>query len=100
MPTALESIEGGPYPLAQPAVAESGQEHVLERVSRMACPKHARLTAIEHDAAVEQDDLGADGAGEVQILGCDEDSAAASGEGGERLAEHHDRLGVERRSRL
>jgi hypothetical protein len=34
----------------------------------MACPKHARLTAIEHDAAVEQDDLGADGAGEVQIL--------------------------------
>ena len=49
---------------------------------------------------MEEDDLVTDGACEVQVLGREEHPAAARREGRDGLAEHDDRLGVERRRRL
>ena len=72
--------------------------------SREAAPwrarKRARLAAVDHDAAMEQHDLVAGGAREVQILGREQDAASARGECRNGLAEDDDRLRVERRRGL
>ena len=66
----------------------------------MARTQRIRLAAFEHRAAVEQHDLVARPLREMQVLGREQNATSARGEGSNRLAEHDDRFGVERRRDL
>ena len=98
--TASQSVERISDPFAQRPVAERGEEDLLEGRGAVPRPQRSRLAAVDHDAAVEQHDLVARGAGEVQILGREQDAASARGERRNGLAEDDDRLRVERGGRL
>ena len=62
----------------------------------MTCAQGAGLSSIDDGTAVEQHDLMARGTCEVEILGREQDTAAACSKRRDGFAQHDDRLGVER----